>query len=112
MRIIKLLISLISCSTWLIISSLHNNTSFIHSCWKTLPARRPLYTLEKTTNHNDLLTTKSSSWIKRVWNLYVDRKKKRSMLNSSICRTIFICVWCRCLVVLYHICLIFVCTFI
>jgi len=38
-------------------------------CWKTLPTRRPLYTFDKNTNHNDLLTTKSTSWAKRVWDL-------------------------------------------
>jgi hypothetical protein len=41
-------------------------------------------------------------------------KKTKYMLNFSFCRSIFFCVWCRCLVVLYycHICLISICTFI
>jgi hypothetical protein len=58
---------------------MHKNTSFIHSCWKTLPARRPRPSLEKITNHDELLTTDSISWTQRVSDLYVwvaSRKKE------------------------------------
>ena len=50
----------------------HNeNTFFIHSCWKTLPPRRPKASFDKTTNHNEILTDKSTSWAQRVRDLYV-----------------------------------------
>ncbi|CAF1595047.1 unnamed protein product, partial [Adineta steineri] len=38
-------------------------------CWKTIPARRSQTSLEKITNHNELLTTDSTSWVQRVWDL-------------------------------------------
>ncbi len=50
---------------------IHENTSFVHSCWKTIPARRPQTSLDKITNHDELLTTNSTSWAQRVWDLYV-----------------------------------------
>jgi len=86
------LLFFISCSSWLIICVqllilftyilIHKNTSFIHSCWKTLPARRPKPSLDKITKHDELLTINSTSWAQRVWNLYVGvvrRKKKQNI---------------------------------
>ncbi|CAF2784075.1 unnamed protein product [Rotaria sp. Silwood2] len=54
-----------------------------HHCWKTIPARHPQPSLEKNTNHDELLTTNSTSWTQRVWDLLARNPSVKLMESRS-----------------------------